>query len=70
MARAAGKEKVLSSARRFRSPARRGADRGFFKEGYELAFAQVNENGGLEVGGKKLRVQLMPLDDYRGRPRR
>jgi branched-chain amino acid transport system substrate-binding protein len=36
---------------------------GFFKEGYELAFDEVNKAGGLEVGGKKLPVQLMLLDD-------
>ena len=27
---------------------------GFFKEGYELAFEEVNKKGGLDVGGKKL----------------
>jgi branched-chain amino acid transport system substrate-binding protein len=36
---------------------------GFFKEGYELAFDQVNKAGGLEVGGKKMRVELILLDD-------
>jgi branched-chain amino acid transport system substrate-binding protein len=36
---------------------------GFFKEGYELAFEQVNKAGGLEVGGKKVPVELILLDD-------
>ena len=36
---------------------------GFFKEGYELAFDEVNRKGGLEVGGKKLPVKLLLLDD-------
>jgi branched-chain amino acid transport system substrate-binding protein len=36
---------------------------GFFKEGYELAFDEVNAAGGLEVGGKKLKVKLSLLDD-------
>src|SRR5512138_3415384 len=36
---------------------------GFFKEGYDLAFEQVNKAGGLEVGGKKLPVELVLLDD-------
>ncbi len=36
---------------------------GYFKEGYELAFDQVNKKGGLEVGGKKLPVELKLLDD-------
>jgi branched-chain amino acid transport system substrate-binding protein len=36
---------------------------GFFKEGYELAFDEVNQRGGLEVGGKKLRVTLKLYDD-------
>ncbi|WP_242345056.1 amino acid ABC transporter substrate-binding protein [Anaeromyxobacter terrae] len=36
---------------------------GFFKEGYDLAFEQVNKAGGLEVGGKKLPVQFLLLDD-------
>jgi branched-chain amino acid transport system substrate-binding protein len=36
---------------------------GFFKEGYELAFEEVNKKGGLDVGGKKLPVQLILLDD-------
>ncbi|HSD20048.1 MAG TPA: amino acid ABC transporter substrate-binding protein [Anaeromyxobacter sp.] len=62
VAHAADKEKILVGATLplTGSEARIG---GFFKEGYELAFAQVNENGGLEVGGKKLPVQLMLLDD-------
>jgi len=36
---------------------------GFYKEGYDLAFAEVNEAGGLEVGGKKLPVELVLQDD-------
>ena len=36
---------------------------GFFKEGYELAFDEVAKKGGLEVGGKKLPVRLILLDD-------
>jgi branched-chain amino acid transport system substrate-binding protein len=36
---------------------------GFYKEGYELAFEEVNARGGLEVGGKKLPVALTLLDD-------
>ncbi len=36
---------------------------GFFKEGYELAVDQVNQSGGLRVGGKKLPVALTLLDD-------
>ncbi len=36
---------------------------GFFKEGYELAFEEVNKKGGLDVGGKKMPIQLILLDD-------
>ena len=36
---------------------------GFVKEGYELAVEEVNKRGGLDVGGKKLPVQLTILDD-------
>jgi branched-chain amino acid transport system substrate-binding protein len=36
---------------------------GFFKEGYDLAFEEVNKAGGLEVGGKKLPIQLILQDD-------
>ncbi len=36
---------------------------GFFKEGYDLAFDQQNAKGGLTVGGKKVPVQLVLLDD-------
>ncbi|HEY7725298.1 MAG TPA: ABC transporter substrate-binding protein, partial [Anaeromyxobacteraceae bacterium] len=36
---------------------------GFFKEGYELAVEEANRGGGVEVGGKKLPVQLTLLDD-------
>jgi branched-chain amino acid transport system substrate-binding protein len=36
---------------------------GFFKEGYELAFEEVKQQGGLEVAGKKLPVRLVLNDD-------
>jgi branched-chain amino acid transport system substrate-binding protein len=36
---------------------------GFFKEGYTLAFDEVNQAGGLQVGSKKLPVKLTLLDD-------
>jgi branched-chain amino acid transport system substrate-binding protein len=36
---------------------------GFFKEGYELAFDEVNQQGGLEVGGKQRPVKLQLGDD-------
>ena len=36
---------------------------GFFKEGYELAFEEANQKGGLLVGGKRLPVELTLLDD-------
>jgi branched-chain amino acid transport system substrate-binding protein len=36
---------------------------GFFKEGYELAFDQVNQRGGLQVGAAKVPVSLTLLDD-------
>ncbi|HTE54695.1 MAG TPA: amino acid ABC transporter substrate-binding protein [Kofleriaceae bacterium] len=36
---------------------------GFFKEGYELAFEELNRKGGLDVGGKKVKVRLTLLDD-------
>jgi branched-chain amino acid transport system substrate-binding protein len=36
---------------------------GFFKEGYELAFEEANKKGGLQVGGKKVPVQLILQDD-------
>jgi branched-chain amino acid transport system substrate-binding protein len=36
---------------------------GFFKEGYELAFEEANKAGGIDVGGKKLKVSLSLLDD-------
>jgi branched-chain amino acid transport system substrate-binding protein len=35
----------------------------YFQQGYELAANEVNEAGGLDVGGKKMRVQLTILDD-------
>jgi branched-chain amino acid transport system substrate-binding protein len=36
---------------------------GFYKEGYDLAFEEANQNGGVSVGGKKLQLKLMLLDD-------
>jgi branched-chain amino acid transport system substrate-binding protein len=36
---------------------------GFFKEGYNLAFDEVNAAGGLDVGGKKRQVKLTLYDD-------
>lgn len=36
---------------------------GYFKEGYELAFEQVTDAGGLQVGDKKVEVTLKLLDD-------
>src|SRR4051812_36892676 len=36
---------------------------GFYKEGYDLAFDEAAKNGGIEVGGKKVPVQLTLLDD-------
>ena len=36
---------------------------GAYKEGYELAFEEVDKAGGLDVGGKKLKVKLTLLDD-------
>jgi len=35
----------------------------FFKEGYELAVEEANQRGGLDVGGRKLPVELTILDD-------
>src|SRR5438093_10499223 len=42
------------------SEARIGA---FYKEGYDLAFEEANQNGGVSVGGKKMQVRLTLLDD-------
>jgi branched-chain amino acid transport system substrate-binding protein len=36
---------------------------GFFKEGYELAFEEVNKKGGLSIGGRKVPITLVLLDD-------
>ncbi len=36
---------------------------GFFKEGYDLAFEEANARGGLSVGGSRLPVKLVLLDD-------
>ncbi len=36
---------------------------GFYKEGYDLAIEEVNKQGGLQVGDKKLPVKLTLLDD-------
>src|SRR5947209_18200154 len=36
---------------------------GFYKEGYDLAFEEWNKKGGLDVGGKKMKLNLLLLDD-------
>jgi branched-chain amino acid transport system substrate-binding protein len=36
---------------------------GRYKQGYELAFDLANKAGGIDVGGKKVKVQLKLLDD-------
>ena len=36
---------------------------GRYKQGYELAFDEVNAAGGLDVNGKKVKVELKLLDD-------
>jgi branched-chain amino acid transport system substrate-binding protein len=36
---------------------------GFYKEGYELAFEEASQSGGISVGGKKMPVRLTLLDD-------
>jgi branched-chain amino acid transport system substrate-binding protein len=36
---------------------------GFYKEGYELAFDEADKKGGITVGGKKMKVELVLLDD-------
>ncbi len=36
---------------------------GFYKEGYDLAFAEAAQSGGIDVGGKKMKVELTLLDD-------
>jgi branched-chain amino acid transport system substrate-binding protein len=36
---------------------------GYFKEGYELAFKEVNDAGGLQLGDQKVPVTLNLLDD-------
>ncbi len=36
---------------------------GFYKQGYDLAFDLANRAGGIDVGGKKVKVQLKLLDD-------
>src|SRR5574341_2196261 len=35
----------------------------YFQQGYELAAEEVNQGGGLEVGGRKMKVDLIILDD-------
>src|SRR5690242_3772747 len=35
----------------------------YFQQGYELAAQEVNDAGGLEVAGKKMRIALTILDD-------
>lgn len=39
------------------------ASGGYFKQGYELATKEVNDQGGLDVGGKKYKITLNILDD-------
>lgn len=36
---------------------------GLYKQGYQLAVAEVNAAGGIDVGGKKVKVELKLLDD-------
>lgn len=36
---------------------------GFFKEGYQLAFAELQQRGGLAIGDKKVPAELILLDD-------
>lgn len=36
---------------------------GFYKEGYDLALDEINQAGGVDVGGKKLPIKLTLLDD-------
>src|SRR5213596_2870589 len=36
---------------------------GFYKEGYDLAFEEASKKGGLDVGGKKMKLNLLLLDD-------
>jgi branched-chain amino acid transport system substrate-binding protein len=36
---------------------------GRYKQGYQLAFDEVNAAGGVDVGGKKVKVELKLLDD-------
>lgn len=36
---------------------------GFFKEGYDLAFEEIEKAGGIDVGGKKLPVKFLLNDD-------
>lgn len=40
---------------------------GYFKEGYELAFEEASNKGGLNVGGRKVPVSLTLLDDASSR---
>lgn len=60
-ARAAGSQVVIGATLPLTGAEARVG--GFFKEGYDLAFEQVNKAGGLSVGGKKLPVKLVLLDD-------
>jgi branched-chain amino acid transport system substrate-binding protein len=36
---------------------------GFYREGYDLAIEQVNKDGGIQIGDRKLPVKLTLLDD-------
>src|SRR4029077_19818972 len=39
------------------------ASGGYFQQAYQVATDEVNNNGGLDVGGKKLPITLKILDD-------
>jgi branched-chain amino acid transport system substrate-binding protein len=39
------------------------ASGGYFKQGYELATKEVNDAGGLDIAGKKVKINLTILDD-------
>ena len=39
------------------------ASGGYFKQGYELATKEVNDAGGLDIAGKKVKINLVTLDD-------
>jgi len=39
------------------------ASGGYFKQGYELATKEINDAGGLDIAGKKVKIDLQILDD-------